>query len=564
MRQNETTDVRIRYLMLSRVAVATFLLGIATFLDIKGEDFLPEISVFSLYIVAIATYVLSIVFYIILNFIPEKQVTLYAQGLCDATLVTGLVFATGGIQSIYVVFYIIVIIYSVIFLGRRGGLIIASTCGILYGVLLDLEYYKILIPSYAVLKNISFSAGYVFSKIVINIFSFYLIALLASFVVERGIKAQSMLEEKVSAFDQLDQLHHSIIESIDTGIITIDLGGKIKSFNRAAGEITGYSRKEVDYISIYDIFPNYAGIYDQFVHSQDADLRKKRIEITIRNKSGRFLILGCAISALRDAKDKHIGDILVFQDLTEIKKMERGLEASRRLAFIGEMAAGLAHEMRNPLASMGGSIQMLRKGLVLSYGDERLMSIILRGKEQLEALMKDFLFLSKPMPSAQDTVVVADIIDDVLAAVKFVPDWSNNTEVLRSVAGGMELLGAVSEVRQLIWNLVMNAVQAMPEGGRLSIVVRQAMLPASAPALEIEIADSGKGIATEDTTKIFEPFFTKKEIGTGLGLAIVNRIVDSYRGTIVVDSSLGRGTKFTVTLPRKIRGDTNGKNSGAG
>jgi two-component system sensor histidine kinase PilS (NtrC family) len=232
--------------------------------------------------------------------------------------------------------------------------------------------------------------------------------------------------------------------------------------------------------------------------------------------------------------------------------MERHLETSRRLAFIGEMAAGLAHEMRNPLASISGSIQMLRKGLRLSSSDERLMQIVLRGKDQLENFMKDFLLLSRPTPGTHEAFNMEEIIDDVLAAIRYVPDWREQIEVVRSSTNHGEIFARKTEIRQLVWNLVMNAIQAMPEGGRISIHTRESMLKESIPALEFEISDDGVGIAGSDLTKIFEPFFTTKDKGTGLGLAIVNRIVDGYQGVIMVDSAPGQGTKFRVRLPRNI------------
>jgi len=550
MIQSENTNVRIRHLMLSRVAIVTVLLGIATFVEIKGEEFLPEISLFSFYIVVIAAYILSIIYYLILNLSPNLKITLYAQALCDVLLITGLVYATGGIQSIYPVFFTIVIIYSVIFLGRRGGLIIASVSGIVYGGLLDLEYYKIMIPSYATIQNASFSAGYVFSRIIIYIFSFYLVAILASFVVEQERKTRTLLEEKVTAFDQLDQLHRSIIESIDTGIVTINLPGQIKSFNRAATEITGYSLMDVEGLNVVDIFPEYVKLHEKLNRTHDPDSLKNRVEMTLTNKSNKSIILGCSISALKDSQGKRIGNILVFQDLTEIKKMERHLEMNRRLAFVGEMAAGLAHEMRNPLASISGSIQMLRKGLHLNLSDERLMQIVLRGKDQLESFMKDFLLLSRPTPGMHEAFNVFEIIDDVLDAVRYVPDWRDQIEIVKSTDNCLEIFASKAEIRQLIWNLVMNAIQAMPDGGRVTVATRQATLKESIPALEFEITDNGPGIAETDLGNIFEPFFTTKEKGTGLGLAIVNRIVDGYQGTIMVDSAPGRGAKFSIRLPR--------------
>jgi two-component system sensor histidine kinase PilS (NtrC family) len=553
MIQDDHTNVRIRYLMLSRVAFVTMLLGIATFVEIKGEEFLPEISLFSFYVVVIAAYMLSIIYYLILHLTPNLKIPLYTQALCDVLLITGLVYATGGIHSIYAVFYTIVIIYSVIFLGRRGGLIIASACGIAYGGLLDLEYYRILIPSYAIAQDLSYSAGYVFSRIIIYILSFYLVAILASFVVEKEKKTRFLLEEKVTAFDQLDQLHRSIIQSIDAGILTIDLLGRIKSFNRAAEEITGYAPAAVEGLNITEIFPGYAGLHERLDRHHASDSHKNRAEMTLKNKSGQLLILGCSISALKDSMGKQIGDMLVFQDLTEIKIMERRLETNRRLAFVGEMAAGLAHEMRNPLASISGSIQMLHKGLQLSASDERLMQIILRGKDQLESFMKDFLLLSRPTPGVHEAFEVNEIIDHVLDAVRYVPDWREQIEMTRATSDRLEIRASKAEIRQLIWNLVMNAIQAIPEGGSVSVAARPASLNESTPALEIAITDTGQGIAESDLGRIFEPFFTTKEKGTGLGLAIVNRIVDGYQGSIAVKSAPGRGTTFSVKLPRNFK-----------
>ena len=552
MTQDDHTNVRIRHLMLSRVAFVTMLLGIATFVEIKGEEFLPEISLFSFYVVVIAAYVLSIIYYLILHLTPNLKIPLYTQALCDVLLITGLVYATGGIHSIYAVFYTIVIIYSVIFLGRRGGLIIASACGITYGGLLDLEYYRILIPSYAIAQDLSYSAGYVFSRIIIYILSFYLVAILASFVVEKEKKTRFLLEEKVTAFDQLDQLHRSIIQSIDAGIVTIDLMGRIKSFNRAAEEITGYAPAAVEGLKITEIFPGYAGLHERLDRHHASDSQRNRAEMTLKNKSGQLLILGCSISALKDSMGKQIGDMLVFQDLTEIKIMERRLETNRRLAFVGEMAAGLAHEMRNPLASISGSIQMLHKGLKLSASDERLMQIILRGKDQMESFMKDFLLLSRPTPGVHEAFEVNEIIDHVLDAVRYVPDWREQIEMTRVTSDRLEIRASKAEIRQLIWNLVMNAIQAIPEGGSVTVAARPASLNESTPALEIAITDTGQGIAESDLGSIFEPFFTTKEKGTGLGLAIVNRIVDGYKGSIAVKSDPGRGTTVSVKLPRNF------------
>ena len=550
--QDEKTVLRLRYLMLLRVAFVTFLLGIATFLEIKGEDLLPEISLLSLYLVIITSYILSLFYFFLLNLTKNIKITLYIQAICDVLMITGLVYATGGISSIYAVFYTLVIIYSVLFLERRGGLIIASACSICYGLLLDLEYYKILTPLYAIVSQDNpFTAGYVFSRIIIYILSFYLIAFLAIFVVEQEKKTRTLLQEKETAFDQLDLLHRSIIESVDTGILTINLRGQIKSFNRAAEEITGYSFAEVEDKNIVDLFPEYGDLLENIHTGGYPYSQQSRVEMYIESHEKKPLTLGCSVSFLNDGTEKRIGDILVFQDLTAIKKMELILEKNRRLAFIGEMAAGLAHEMRNPLASISGSIQVLHKSLPLNETDERLMQIILRGKDQLESFMRDFLLLSRPTPGMSEMIKIADVIEDIIESIRYLPDWRDDIQVIKSLQDHLPFIRAnKTEIRQLIWNVLMNAIQSMPNGGRVTIETGKDTTDISAGQfLEIKISDNGQGIMENDLGKIFEPFYTTREKGTGLGLAIVNRIVEGHAGKIKVDSRSGEGTTFTIWLP---------------
>lgn len=548
----EKTAIRLRYLMLSRVAIVTLLLGIAVFMNVRGEEYLPEISLRSLYGIITTSYILSLLYFFLPRLVKSVRTNLYIQVIGDVLLVTGLVYATGGISSIYPVFYTLVIIYSVLFLARRGGLITASACSICYGLLLDLEYYGFLTPPYAAMfQDYPFAASYVLSRIITYILSFYLIAFLAIFVVEQEKKTRTLLREKETAFDQLDVLHRSIIESVDTGILTIDIRGRIKSFNRAAEEITGFSFKEVENKNIADLFPAYGHFVAGTQTGNDPKPERRRVEIRIESKNEKPLTLGCSLSFLNDGQDKRIGDIMVFQDLTAVKKMEASVEQNKRLAFIGEMAAGLAHEMRNPLASIGGSIQVLKKSLTLSQADERLMQIILRGKEHLESFMRDFLLLSRPSPGMPETFRIADVIEEVLDSIRYLPDWREDIAVVKSFRDQMPPIRANrTEIRQVIWNLLMNAVQSMPESGSLDIEAGPAMADdESFPGLEIRIKDTGRGIDEKDAARIFEPFFTTREKGTGLGLAIVNRIVDSHKGKIKVDSRAGRGTTFKVWLP---------------
>ncbi len=551
MSHEENIASRLRWLMISRVAIVTFLLGITTFFNIQKTELLPETSIISLYIIFALTYFLSAVYLILSKLVKNHKLNVYIQTFSDVALITGLVYVTGGIRSIYSVFYPLVIIYSVLFLGKRGGLIIASICSILYGLLLDLEYYNVIPPlTSAAIHDYDLSAGYVFSRIFIHILSFYIIALVASYAVEQEKKTRVLLAEKRTAFDKLDLLHRIIIQSVDTGIMTIDLQGRIKSFNRAAEVISGFTFAEIENRNLVEIFPGFTQMKEMLKGEDKKGSAKNRFNMEFVHKENKILILGYSVSILKDNKGKRIGDIVIFQDLTSIIKMEEALERSRKLAIIGEMAAGLAHEMRNPLASISGSIQILNKDLELGATDERLMRIILRGKDQLESIIKDFLLLARPAPGNKEEIFMKEIIDDVIESIHFVPDWNDGIMVSLSLLDNLTIHANKTEMKEVMWNLILNAVQAMPDGGLLSLETRKKISGDSKDEyLEILVSDTGYGIDEAYLNKIFEPFFTTKERGTGLGLAIVNRIVEGYSGTIKIGSEIEKGTTCIVSLP---------------
>ena len=530
--------------MFLRVVIVTFLLGIAAFIQIKGTEALPETSITSLYIIILLTYFLSFLYLLLLKTIKSFKWNIYLQSLADITLITGLVYATGGIDSVYSVFYPLVIIYSVLFLPRDGVIVIASVSTILYGTLLDLEYYGFIHPIYPFNFDYNYSAGYVFSRIFIHIVSFYIVAFLASFAVKQEKKVRKLLVEKESAFDQLDLLHKSIIESLDTGILTVDHQGDIKSFNRGAEEITGHSASEVINKRIDGIFPDFSGKADNINNAKSQEKVENRFEMKVSDR-----IFGCSISPLIDGSRRKIGKILIFQDLTTIKEMERQVEKNKRLALVGEMAASLAHEIRNPLASIGGSIQVLERDLDLDEADRRLMRIVLRGKDQLESFMKGFLLLARPNRDEREDVDIEVILDDVIESLRHTPDWYQDIEVERDSCNQAIVYGSMTELRQAIWNLILNALQSMSEGGKLKIGTRPVFIDEE-EYLEIQVNDDGCGIEEENFDNLFDPFYTTKEKGTGLGLAIVNKIVENHQGRIKIESKPGEGTSCMVLLPR--------------
>jgi len=555
---NENPGLRLRWLMLSRVAIVSFILGIAAFIQVKGTESLSPVSLYSVYLLIGITYFLSIFYAYLLKKNKNVEFNVNVQSLFDIVLITILVYVTGGIESIYSMLYPLVIIYSVVFRGKKGGVLIASTGGILYGLLIDLEFYHVVQPIYNVGHTYNFSAGYVFARIFIYIVSFYIIAFLTSYLVEKEKTARVLLSEKESAFDQLDLLHRSIIESIDAGIMTIDLQGFIKSFNRE--RITGFSFSEIRNKNIKEIFQNLVDSIDgEADEDRDsvwaADQKpQKRYEITITTKNEHPVILGFSHSNLMDGSNETIGNILIFQDLTTIKKMEREVERNKRLAFIGEMSAVLAHELRNPLASLSGSIQILQRDLELEGTDQKLMDIILRGKDQLEDLAKDFLLLARPNPGDRTTINVKKIIETIIESDRYGPDWNEPIEIEEVWCNRNEVYGNEAEIRQALGNILINALQSMPEGGIMTIKTDTLVNGDDKEFLKIYIEDTGMGIEEKHHDKILEPFYTTKEMGTGLGLAIVNRIIESHGGKFTIDSKLDKGTHCTILLPIEENG----------
>ena len=539
--KDNSLDKRLRWLIFFRVVIATFLLGITTFIRIKETEPSLQAALTPVYFIIALIYLFSFACLFIPKIIKNIRLNIYIQSLSDVSLITGLVYVTGGIESIYSVLYPLVIIYSTLFLAGRGGLISASVGGIFYGLLLDLQFYGLIQPVSLLGYDYNYEAGYIFSRIFIHIISFYIVALLTSFAAKQEKMARDLLEEKESAFDQLDLLHKSIIESVDSGILTIDLNGNIKSFNKGAEEITGFLRFEIINKKLDDVFP----VLSSMLNKKNQLKQGSRFEVTDSGK-----MLGCSVTPLVDSNRKKVGNTLIFQDLTVIKEMERKIERNKRLAFVGEMAAGLAHEIRNPLASISGPIQMLSKDLRLDETDRKLMQIILRGKDRLDGFVKDFLLLARPKPSERRDINVEVIIDDLLESLRFSPEWREDIEVIKNLCNQTSIYGNKAEIRQVIWNMISNAVQAMPEGGKLKIETRE-VFNDTKEYLEIRISDNGCGIEEKNQDKVFEPFYTTKKNGTGLGLAIVNRIVETHKGKIRIKSKPGKGTDCMVLLPRQ-------------
>jgi two-component system sensor histidine kinase PilS (NtrC family) len=532
---------RIKWLMVSRVVLVTFLLGTLIFFQHEYKIY-PFPTVY-LYYFVLSVYVLTGIYGYLLQKFHNLSFLAYLQISGDILLITFLVYFTGGIDSGFSPLYHLTIISASIILYRRGGYLSASLSSILYGGMLDMQYYNIL----GLVRSLNYTAMQVLYLVFINILSFYTIAFLSGYLSDRLRKTRQELRAKSMDYEDLRTMQDHILKSVRSGILTMDLEGQMTSCNPAAEYITGYSYAELK-TRWHDIFWN--SIKGLFGHADDLKERPYRFDGQIVKKDGGIVILGISASLLRDDKNAVRGIILVFQDITKLVEMEEKVRRQEQLAMVGSLAAGIAHEIRNPLASLSGSIQVLQGELDLKGDEKHLMDIVVRETDRLNTIITDFLEYARPQTPQAEQILLSSILDETITLLKNSRDFREGIAISVDVDPHVVIKGDAQRMRQVFWNLLINACQAMPDGGEITV----SALPLShdeddAVWCEIIIQDTGCGIAHEYLDKIFDPFFTTKTSGTGLGLAIVGRIIEDHGGIIDVESETGKGTKFRIRLP---------------
>jgi two-component system sensor histidine kinase PilS (NtrC family) len=568
---------KLQWLMLLRVTGVTFFLGTTILIHFTETHIYFSPSLLYLYTLIGTIYFLTVLYVILLKLIRNLKLFAYMQILVDVLFIAGVNYATGGMDSVFSFMYIFPIIYASILLYRKGGLLIASASSIIHGVSLDLEFYGVIHPLSTRLSEIktTYPGEHLFYNILMDISAFYLVAILSSLLSEQLKRSQAQLKEREIDLHDLETLNQNIIQSMGSGLLTLDADERIVFLNRAGEEILGLNFLEVCNAPLEEIF-------------SDGEIPRNvsrgysRWEAIWKRKDGTELHLGFSVSPLKDSVGKSRGTILIFQDLTRFKEMEEKIKRAEKLAAIGQLAAGIAHEIRNPLASMSGSIQLLEKELRLDPESKRLMDIVLRETDRLNLLISEFLLFAQPDQKAKEVIILKDLIEDTLGLFVHNPEWKKGIELRKDLEEGIWLEANPEEMRQILWNLLVNAAQSMSEGGILTITSKMMngydgqwerynlksihidkMEHSRIPYAEITIGDTGTGIHKKNLDKIFDPFFTTKESGTGLGLAIVYRIVENYQGSISVKSVPGKGTVFTIRFPLikwkrpESKGDTN-------
>ena len=523
-------------MMLIRLIMVTLFLGLPLLLQL--ESLSRPLTIRTFYFLIGVTYSLSIAYASFLKIKSPSATFVLFQLSVDVLLEIILISVTGGLGSPFPFLLIITIVSAAIFFHHRGGIFMAGAASLLFAGMAFFQAARITpFLNTAFLEHKEISYGIFLYSI-----AFFTVGTLSGRLATR-------LRENEIGFLDLRVFHEDIVHSMPSGLITTNLVGQITSFNRSATEITGFRAEEVIGKTWWEHFC-WQDIQNRF-RDLSATGRPQRFEGKMKNPSGETCLLGVTISALRSEKGVQTGIIATFQDLTEIRNLEEAIHHKERLATIGEMAAGMAHEIRNPLASLSGSIQVLQNELHLSGENIRLMEIAVKESERLNTFVTQFLRFARPLPPQQEWVNLHTLLSETVQLLQNDPSYSHQIKIILE-ENPEPLLAFVDpdQMKQVFWNLGNNAHQAMETGGTLTLSLqrRQSLDKPEGDFLEIGFRDTGTGIKKPDLSNIFKPFFTTKSMGSGLGLAIVQRVIEEHGGEISVESQVGE-TVFYIRLP---------------
>ena len=542
---NEYLSGRLQRLMFLRLLFVTVLLGSSILVQFKDRESLITPPLLVLYALIATVYILTFLFIILLKQLGPSLRFAYAQIGLDTLFVTVLIYVTGSIASVFPFLYLVVIVYASILLYKKGSLIMATLCSIQYGVMIALEYYGILKPFNTVgsLTIQGYEESYVLYRILMTVVACFLVAFLSSLLAQETLRTEKELEAKQKDIEQLEAVNASIVHSMDSGLLTLTSSGMITTFNRAAEMITGFRRDEVLGRPLSYVFSDEV----QDTALSDVSLKQKpyRYDVEFKKKDGTAGYLGFSMSALKEPDGKPIGKLLIFQDLTALKAMEEHVKRVEKLAAIGEMAAGIAHEIKNPLASMSGCTQLLSKEVNATPMVRKLMDIVLRETDRLNTLANDFLLFARPGSDKIEPVELSSAIGDTLELFRKDGICENRITVAQDLAPDVWTEMDPNHTRQILWNLLLNAAQAIDGTGSIRVSSRKAE-----DMVQVTVKDDGCGMSEKTISKIFDPFYTTRTHGIGLGLAIVYRLLESYDGRMDVESRQEQGSTFTLYFKR--------------
>src|ERR1700716_2045693 len=479
-------------------------------------------------------YSISLFYVLLLSFWQDHRLQASVQVLTDLALVSLVVHETGGWDSSLNFLYPLIIIVASVLLPRVWACLVAALAFILYGTVLELNYYEV-VPSYCTthpgLKSLQ-------AIIFVNLFAFLAVAYLAGLLTTKLRQVGVQLKDASGALENLQALHENIIQSISSGLITTGLDGRITLVNTAAQKLLERSPAVLIGMPVHELFLDpLPSVESQQTHAEVRFDTVQKFRKTLRVR----------VASLTVPERGVLGCVYSFDDLTEIRRLERDLRMQDRLAAVGRLAAAIAHEIRNPLTSIAGSVSMLSAVPEMSEEHRKLLEIVTRESHRLNNIITDFLAYSRGKQYHFDKADLLPLVVDTLTLMQHRMTAENTGISIERHFAVREawVLADGDKLKQVFWNFCENAVRAMPRGGTFTVGIE----PIGAD-WQLSFADTGTGMSPQQTEKAFEPFQSNFEGGTGLGLAIVYQIVQAHEGKVWARSRQGQGTTLVLKLRR--------------
>lgn len=534
--------VKATRLLVGRVALVLLLL-LASYW--RTGDLTSDHSPEGLLLLFTFTFACSIAYFVLLRWASATIWQIRFQFAVDVVSITWLVVQTGDLLSPYVTLYIVLISVAGFFLGKTETLILSLVCALSFTALSVFAANRVIYSAAGEqpVARIVQIAG-------VNVIAILLVGLLAARLSERR-RLSEELKHSEESFADLHLLHERIVESIGSGLITTDLSGRIYAFNSAAESITGFRTVDALGKNVSDVFGTRlkAKLEECIKAVREGSTGETQFEFAFQNGTGPPKVrAACTVVPLLGKSRATTGLIVTLQDVTHMRDLEESVRRSDRLAAVGRMAAGLAHEIRNPLGSMSSALQFLQDRSPRPAEEAKLMDIVLRESDRMNNIISNFLAFARPAVDGssekREVVNLTDALSDCLSLIRHSPEVTSTHKLEIVAEPGLKIDGNETQLKQVCWNLARNALEAMPEGGEF----RVSAFSENGNVVTV-FRDTGSGMDQEMLDRMFEPFVSGSG-GTGLGLSIVHRIIQEHGGRIDVKSELGKGTSVTVEFPR--------------